>query len=115
VNYSQVIGVKNGMIYAFIYDNNTPSKLESRMAVLLGHLLKWQYQPGYRSNSWARTIKEQKRGKVVSLSGKPSSAVQMELIVTRGPNVAPKIRFGGLLANPSYAPYTLTAVRSYLL
>jgi hypothetical protein len=37
-------------------------ELESRMALLLAHLLKWQFQVGYRSNSWARTIKEQRRG-----------------------------------------------------
>jgi len=36
-------------------------KLASRMAVLLMHLLKWQYQPVKRSMSWDRTIKEQRR------------------------------------------------------
>ena len=36
-------------------------ELASRMAVLLMHLLKWQFQPQKRSNSWTRTIKEQRR------------------------------------------------------
>lgn len=31
------------------------------MAVLLGHLLKWQYQRTERSNSWRATIREQRR------------------------------------------------------
>ncbi len=34
--------------------------LESRLAVLLQHLLKWQYQPVRRSKSWELTIKEQR-------------------------------------------------------
>jgi hypothetical protein len=34
--------------------------LESRLSVLLIHMLKWQYQPGRRSNSWKFTIDEQR-------------------------------------------------------
>ncbi len=47
-------------------------ELRSRMAVLLAHLLKWQYQNGYQSNSWRRTIKEQRRGVVGCLQETPS-------------------------------------------
>lgn len=36
-------------------------ELEHRMIVLLVHLLKWQYQPTYRGNSWQYTILEQRR------------------------------------------------------
>ena len=35
-------------------------ELASRMAILLAHLLKWQYQPEKRSKRWQRTIKEQR-------------------------------------------------------
>ncbi len=35
-------------------------ELESRLEVLLMHLLKWQYQPSKRSRSWQLTIKEQR-------------------------------------------------------
>ncbi len=34
--------------------------LESRLTVLLVHLLKWQYQPVRRSRSWELTIKNQR-------------------------------------------------------
>jgi len=34
-------------------------ELASRMAVLLAHLLKWQYQPARRGSSWDKTIKFQ--------------------------------------------------------
>lgn len=36
-------------------------EIASRMVVLLGHLLKWKYQPSKRSTSWQRTIKLQRR------------------------------------------------------
>jgi Domain of unknown function DUF29 len=35
-------------------------ELVNRLAVLLLHLLKWRYQPSFRSNSWRLTIKEQR-------------------------------------------------------
>jgi hypothetical protein len=35
-------------------------ELESRLKVLLQHLLKWRYQPGARSSGWAGTIAEQR-------------------------------------------------------
>ncbi len=35
-------------------------ELESRMAVLLAHLLKWQHQPERQGNSWRNTIKGQR-------------------------------------------------------
>jgi len=34
--------------------------LESSLSVLLMHLLKWSYQPDYRSRSWTLTIQEQR-------------------------------------------------------
>ena len=36
-------------------------KLESALAVLTLHLLKWDFQPKRRSRSWEATIKEQRR------------------------------------------------------
>lgn len=36
-------------------------ELRNRLGILIGHLLKWEYQPQYRSNSWLATIKEQRR------------------------------------------------------
>ncbi|CAB1276134.1 DUF29 domain-containing protein [Candidatus Nitrosacidococcus tergens] len=34
--------------------------LENRLIILMAHLLKWQYQPEHRSNSWKSTIKDQR-------------------------------------------------------
>lgn len=34
--------------------------LVNRLAILLTHLLKWRFQPGYRGASWNSTIREQR-------------------------------------------------------
>lgn len=47
-------------------------ELESRLEVLLMHLLKWQYQPGLRSRSWQLTIKEQRLRLTKLLKENPS-------------------------------------------
>jgi len=36
------------------------SELVNRFVILIAHLLKWQYQPTMQSNSWSRTIDEQR-------------------------------------------------------
>ena len=47
-------------------------ELRNRLRVLLGHLLKWQYQPEQRSNSWQATIREQRRQIIQHLEENPS-------------------------------------------
>jgi hypothetical protein len=42
------------------------NEIRSRLEILLAHLLKWQYQPGYRSPSWTSTLFEQ-RGRIISI------------------------------------------------
>ena len=36
-------------------------ELRNRLGVLIGHILKWEYQPSFRSKSWRVTIREQRR------------------------------------------------------
>ncbi|MFB1490132.1 MULTISPECIES: DUF29 domain-containing protein [unclassified Thiocapsa] len=56
--------------------------LESRLAVLLGHLLKWQYQPGYPSRkSWRATINTQRRAIAKLLDENPSLAARLDEII----------------------------------
>ncbi len=47
-------------------------ELASRMAVLLAHFLKWQFQPERRGTSWKRTTKEQQRAIAAHLNETPS-------------------------------------------
>ncbi len=36
-------------------------ELRNRLGILLGHLLKWEFQSSHRSKSWLATIREQRR------------------------------------------------------
>ena len=47
-------------------------ELRSRLAVLLSHLLKWQFQPALRSKSWRATIAIQRRVIARELKKMPS-------------------------------------------
>jgi len=47
-------------------------ELRNRLGILLGHLLKWRYQPEARSKSWAATIREQRREIQEILEDNPS-------------------------------------------
>lgn len=65
---------------------NQYDQLVNRFAVLIAHLLKWQYQPDFRGRSWNGTIKEQ-RNKIErvirhnpSLKGKLTEAFEESYI-----------------------------------
>src|SRR5215211_6227377 len=47
-------------------------QIESRLEVLLAHLLKWRFQPGGRGNSWIKTIFEQRRRLIGLVEESPS-------------------------------------------
>ena len=56
--------------------------LVSRLAVLLGHLLKWQYQPDYPyRKSWRATINIQRRAVAKLLNENPSLRGQVDLLI----------------------------------
>jgi hypothetical protein len=89
-------------------------ELASRMAVLLAHLLKWQYQPERQGNSWRRTIKEQRN--VTALLIKKTPSLRAEL---RDPDwwssvwsdaVAKASEETGLYAFPESCPWTIDAI-----
>lgn len=64
-------------------------EIESRLGVLLHHLLKWQFQPEEHSNSWRATILEQRMRirrrirKSPSLRGYPASILEEEYAPAR--------------------------------
>ncbi len=47
-------------------------ELRSRLRVLIGHLLKWEYQPELRNRSWLATLRVQRRDTVRLLDDSPS-------------------------------------------
>ena len=63
---------------------NRRQELRNRLAVLLLHLLKWQYQPGLRSRSWKLTIEEQRDRITEHLDENPSLRPMLPAAVERG-------------------------------
>lgn len=61
--------------------NSEVRELESRLTVLLMHLLKWQYQPNLQTRSWVLTIKEQRRRIAKRLQQSPSLKSKLQEIV----------------------------------
>jgi hypothetical protein len=47
-------------------------EIRNRLTVLLSHLLKWKYQPGFRGTSWKRAIAEQRRKLAEIFESSPS-------------------------------------------
>jgi hypothetical protein len=64
-------------------------EIENRLTVLLQHLLKWQFQPDRRSNSWRATILEQRSrinrvlARSPSLRRHPASVMDEEYRIAR--------------------------------
>ena len=59
-------------------------ELVSRLAVLLGHLLKWQFQPERRSRSWFLSIREQRRAIARLLGQNPSLRAKLSEAMVDG-------------------------------
>jgi hypothetical protein len=64
--------------------NEQLDKLESAIAVLTMHLLKWDHQPEKRSRSWALTIGEQRRRIGKLLRRNPGLKSELEEAVADG-------------------------------
>ena len=52
--------------------NSNESQLISRLALVLCHLLKWQFQPNMRGHSWVYTLEEQRKRTKIHLKKNPS-------------------------------------------
>jgi hypothetical protein len=57
-------------------------ELRNRLGILLGHLLKWQFQPEQRTNSWVGTIREQRAQIKFLLKDSPSLKPYLEQTFT---------------------------------
>ncbi|HME83775.1 MAG TPA: DUF29 domain-containing protein [Roseiarcus sp.] len=53
-------------------------ELVNRLEILLLHLLKWRFQPGFRSASWNSTIREQRLRLLSHLRDNPSLKAKMD-------------------------------------
>ncbi|MBD2628806.1 DUF29 domain-containing protein [Trichormus variabilis] len=86
-------------------------EIRNRLAVLLGHLLKWQFQAEKRTNSWLSTIKEQRIQIKLLLEDSPSLKPYLEevFLTAHELGLALAIRETklGEQVFPDLCPYTL--------
>lgn len=84
-------------------------ELQSRLVRLLQHLLKWQYQPEFRSASWRTTIRNQRNAIGDLLDESPSLKTALPEMF---PTAYRRARLNaldetGLLDLPQTAPFTV--------
>ena len=89
-------------------------ELESRLEVLLLHLLKWQIQPSLRGKSWELTIKEQRRKIARRLKNTPSLKNNLDELLkdVYGDSILAAQKETGLDESsfPKNCPYTLEQI-----
>lgn len=89
-------------------------ELASRMAVLLMHLLKWEFQPDRRSASWERTILEQRKRVLLAVKDTPSLSNKLDSIdwisATWADAVIQAIKETGIEVFPETCPWLMTDV-----
>lgn len=59
-------------------------ELRNRLGILLGHLLKWQFQTERRSKSWVATLREQRREILILLQESPSLKPYLSEAIAQG-------------------------------
>ena len=86
-------------------------ELKNRLGILLGHLLKWQYQPELRGNSWLATIREQRREVETLLQENPSLKPYLGEVIQKayasGLDLAVRETNLPYATFPEICPYTL--------
>jgi hypothetical protein len=89
-------------------------QLESRLEILIVHLLKWQFQPSLRSRSWQLTIKEQRLRLELLMQENPSLRSHLPEALEKVYPLATLSaeRETGLSLFPETSPYNLTEIIS---
>lgn len=89
-------------------------ELRNRLGILIGHLLKWDYQPAFRSKSWKATIREQRNEVLDILEENPSLNPYLNEAIQKGfrQGINLVVRETPLDYNnlPTECPYTVTQI-----
>jgi hypothetical protein len=89
-------------------------ELRNRLSVLMGHLLKWEYQPQHRSRSWLATLRVQRRDTLRLLKENPSLKPYLDEALQEVYENAKDLAMGetDLPAQtfPSNCPYSLSEI-----
>jgi hypothetical protein len=91
-------------------------ELRNRLSLLIGHLLKWEYQPERRSRSWLATIRVQRREIISLLKENPSLKSYLEEALHAAYDNAKDLASGETnlprSTFPSVCPYQLEEILS---
>ena len=89
-------------------------ELRNRLGILIGHLLKWDYQPAFRSKSWKATIREQRNEVLDIFQENPSLNPYLNEGIQKGfrQGINLVVRETPLDYNnlPTECPYTVTQI-----
>ncbi len=89
-------------------------ELRNRLSILMGHLLKWHYQPEYRSRSWLSTLRIQRLDIAELLEDNPSLKPYVEEARHRAYLKGVELAFGETnlphRTFPTACPYSLAAL-----
>lgn len=89
-------------------------ELRNRLGILLGHLLKWEFQPYLRSKSWFSTLREQRRRIRDLLDQSPSLKPYVPEVLEKayqdGVDLAVRETSINYKGFPSQSPYSLEQV-----
>jgi len=89
-------------------------ELRNRLSVLIGHLLKWEYQVSTRSRSWLATIRVQRRDTLRLLKDNPSLKSYLEDVVSEAYENGRDLAMGETdlpeRTFPVECPYSLTEI-----
>jgi hypothetical protein len=92
-------------------------ELVNRLGILIGHILKWEYQPDMRSKSWQATIIEQQRKIARHLKENPSLQSFLELAILEGYEDGILLVIKETLLNtndlPENCPYSFAEIINY--
>ncbi|MBD2180037.1 DUF29 domain-containing protein [Planktothrix sp. FACHB-1355] len=92
------------------------AELRNRLKVLIGHLLKWEFQPERRSRSWLMTIRVQRRDTQELLQENPSLKPYLQEAIQKiyesGRDLAVGETNLPLKSFPENCPYTLEEIFS---
>ncbi|MDM9380398.1 DUF29 domain-containing protein [Chlorogloeopsis sp. ULAP01] len=90
-------------------------ELRNRLSVLIGHLLKWEYQPQHRSRSWLATLRVQRRDTLRLLKDNPSLKSYLDDALQEAYENARDLAMGEALPEQTFplaCPYNLTEIMS---
>lgn len=89
-------------------------ELRNRLSVLIGHLLKWEYQSSMRSRSWLATIRVQRRDTLRLLKDNPSLKPYLEDALAEAYESGRDLAMGETdlpeQTFPKKCPYSLTEI-----